>query len=133
MITKEDVENWCEENNYILIDSSVERIPIETIIKVAKSVTGVDDITLKNRREDYVAARFMIIEYLKNYFPNKVIAEATGLSACMISDHIGNKSQILEEDEKYLRAWERFMVNSFKAKVKEIEEQLNIENGKKEN
>ena len=118
-MNKEEIEKWCEENNYLLVDLTKKTVPAEIVIKIAESSTYIDDIKKKNNGEEYTFARYMASAYLIDYIPRKKIAEKVGINISTI--YSAEHSDILSENYQYLKKWQKFAVDNFKSKIKEIE------------
>ena len=116
---KEDVENWCKENKYVLIDLNIQTIPASVVIEIAESSTGIDDIRLKTQRPQYSFARQLVASYLDDHLANNKIAELINVKYD-VTCYIRNLN-ILTTDLKYFKPWQRDAIIYFKDKINEIE------------
>jgi len=121
-MSKEDVEQWCKENNHTIINLSVQRIPADVVLKIAESAVDIDDITRKTKEEEYVLAKFMAIDYLARYLPKKKIAKLLHIDRTNVYN--GESTKILTKGENYLKGWQKFAINIFNSKIKEIENEM---------
>jgi len=118
-MNKEDVEQWCKENNHIVVDISKRRIPVDVVMRIAEASTDIDDITRRTQRPQYYFARALATSYLYKKIANNVISDMLGVGHDMV---IYYKNQnLLELDLKYLKEWQRDSVTFFKARIEEIE------------
>lgn len=118
---KEDVLNWCEENNFILIDLSKKEIPMNVIFKIAMEATGVKGEIIKyNRKPEYSFARYMAANYLDKYYATGVLAEKLNLNHSLID----YARKTMATDIKYFKQWQQNAINYFNDKISEIEKYL---------
>jgi len=123
-MTKEDIEQWCKENNHIIVNLNVQRVPADVVLKIAESAVDISDITRKTKEEEYVLAKFMAIDYLVDYLPKKKIAKLLHIDRTNVYN--GESTKILSQGKNYLKGWQIFAINTFKSKIKEIEDEMII-------
>ena len=121
-MTKEDVEQWCEKNNHIIVDISKKKIPADVVLRIAEASTDISDITRKTRRPQYSIARMIAASYLYKKMPSNKMADMLGVTPDMIIYYRGQN--ILEVELKYLKEWQRESVTFFKNKIEEVETSL---------
>jgi hypothetical protein len=124
---KEEVEEWCKINHHIIIDLTVKKIPEQDVLKIAEGILEIDNISKRTREEEYVFARAIATNYLLDYIPKKKIAKLLKVDKASLYNY---KNVNFFRDDRYLLGWQKFAIDKFKDKIKEIEEKLN---GKKEN
>lgn len=117
MIQKE-VENWCEDNGFVLINIKRDDIPPEVVLAVAKQSCFLSDSIFKRtQKQEYVFARFMTIYYYEGKIP------PVALSKIFSKNHstIWYACNVMKDDFRFFKSWQKEAIKHFKTKMKEIE------------
>lgn len=118
-MTKEEVEKWCEENNYIVVDLNKKEIPVEIVVKIAEKAVGVEDLRKKTHGHKYTFGRYLAIDYLFNKMPTELIAISIGLERTMV--YHAKKQKLMTTELKYFKGWQRQAIVFFRDKIGEVE------------
>jgi len=121
-MNKEDIEKWCRENNYLLVDLKKKQVSPEIVIRISEEATNIEDIGVKTRKGQYSFARNIAVNYLYKKLPNGVLAKRLNVGHDMVNYYMNH--DVLETDPKYLKEWQREAVSFFREKVCEIESSL---------
>jgi len=118
-MSKEEVEKWCEESNYLLVDLSKKKIPVEIVLRIAQEAVEVKNIQEKTHGHKHSFGRYLTMEYLFNKMNTASIAPLVGLERSMV--YHAKKQQLLNTDLKFFKGWQRNAIVFFKDKIQEIE------------
>jgi len=118
-MSKEEVEKWCEESNYLLVDLSKKKIPVEIVLRIAQEAVEVKNIREKTHGHKHSFGRYLAMDYLFDKMNNNEVAPSVGLERSMV--YHAKKQQLLNTDLKFFKGWQRNAIVFFKDKIQEIE------------
>lgn len=121
---KEDIKQWCKENNYALINTRNANTSIEPVFKIAEDATGIDDIYKKTQKPEYSFARFLAINFLLKYYAVGVLADMFGIHHSI--GHYASRN-VAEDDLKYYKPWQQNAITYFREKTEPITKALTNE------
>ena len=124
---KEQIENWCAANNYLLVDLRKKHIPINQVIEIACNSTGIKTEQFKktNSKPETAFARFLASTYFERYYIVADVSKICGFNHSMVS-YARNLLSNWEDDLKFFKSWQQEAIKSFYNKIKEIETAQNV-------
>lgn len=119
MISKKQVETWCEYNNYLLVNLKDNKIPIEKVKKIAEKAVNIYSISNDRHTHRDTFARDLALSYLKDKFPKREILSEFG-----INDGILRYATSKIKKGNFRYPWNEKAVEFFKEKVEQAEVSL---------
>lgn len=113
-MNKEEIQRWCDENNYALVEKRKNPLTFEEVAEVAEKVIGIDDgtITEKHRKSELSFSRFLAVTYLYNYYAPRLISKAFNFHHSIVSYAI-NQRLFDESGFKFLKPWQQEATKEF--------------------
>ena len=119
---KEQIQQWCKENGYALVDINRYDLEPEYVMDVAMKATFIYKIDEHIRDQEVAFARFLAASYLDDKMATGVLSKRLGVSHGIISH--ARKMNLLTEDPRYLKPWQQNSLAYFKDKIKLAESKI---------
>lgn len=113
-MTKENIQIWCDQNNYALIEKRTEPIEFEEVARIAEQAVNAESGTIsdKRRNEELTFARYMVATYLYDHMPAKIISRKLNFDHTLVSYAV-NQRLFDEAEIKFMKPWQRSAVRQF--------------------
>lgn len=119
---KKEVENWCKENGYALVDVNRYDLEPSVVFDIAERATYVKKIGERVRKEEVAFARFLACAYLHEKMPQEEIVRSLGVSRYIVT--YAHNMNLFETEPKYFKPWQANSIKYFKETIKKAEQEL---------